>query len=162
MDEEAWRWVWMVAAVVFAIGEMAMAGSFFLLPFAVGALAACIGAFAGADLVLQWVLFVGVSALSLAALYPLRKRFDQADSQDGIGARRLIGQPAAVLQAITPGPDGGGMVRVGREDWRAQSLDGTGIPAGAVVRIVEVRGTRVVVHPTSSPALDGPAMEEGT
>ncbi len=162
MDEETWRWVWMVAAVFFAVGEMAVAGSFFLLPFAVGALAACIGAFAGADLFLQWVLFVGVSALSLAGLYPLRKRFDQGESQDGIGARRLIGQPAAVLQEITAGPDGGGLVRVGREDWRAQSLDGRAIAAGALVRIVEVRGTRVVVHPTSSPALEGPAYEEGT
>jgi membrane protein implicated in regulation of membrane protease activity len=162
MDEEAWRWVWMIAVVVFAIGEMAVAGSFFLLPFAVGALAACIAAFAGADLVLQWALFVGISAASLAALYPLRKRFDQGDSQDGIGARRLIGQPGSVLQAISPGPDGGGLVRVGREDWRAQSLDGSPISAGSVVRVVEVRGTRVVVHPMSSPALDGSALEEGS
>jgi membrane protein implicated in regulation of membrane protease activity len=162
MDEEAWRWVWMVAAVVFAVGEMLVAGTFFLLPFAVGALAACIGAFAGANLFLQWVLFVGVSALSLGALYPLRKRFDRADSQDGIGARRLIGQPGSVLREITAGPDGAGLVRVGREEWRAQSLDGAAIPAGSVVRIVEVRGTRVIVHPTSSPALDGSALEEGT
>lgn len=162
MDEEAWRWVWMVTAVVFTVGEMAVAGSFFLLPFAVGALAACIGAFAGANLFLQWVLFVGVSILSLAALYPLRRRFDANDSQDGIGARRLIGQPGSVLQDIGAGPDGSGLVRVGREDWRAQSLDGSAIAAGAVVRIVEVRGTRVVVHPVSSPALDGQVLEEGT
>jgi membrane protein implicated in regulation of membrane protease activity len=67
-----------------------------------------------------------------------------------------------VLQDIGAGPDGSGLVRVGREDWRAQSLDGSAIAAGAVVRIVEVRGTRVVVHPVSSPALDGQVLEEGT
>jgi membrane protein implicated in regulation of membrane protease activity len=162
MEDEAWRWVWMVAAVAFAIGEMAVAGTFFLLPFSVGAVAACIAAFAGAGLVWQWFLFVGVSALSLAALYPLRKRFDRDEPQDGIGARRLIGQPAAVLRAISGGPDGAGLVRVGREEWRAQSLDGSPIDEGATVRIVEVRGTRVVVHLVSSPALEGPVIEEGT
>ena len=36
-DPEVWRWIWLVAAVLFAIGEMGSPGSFFLLPFAAGA-----------------------------------------------------------------------------------------------------------------------------
>src|SRR5690606_4830686 len=44
---EFWRWVWLVAAAVFTLGEMAVAGSFFLAPFAIGAAVAAILAFAG-------------------------------------------------------------------------------------------------------------------
>ena len=36
-DPEVWRWIWLIAAVVFGVGEMAVAGSFFLAPFAIGA-----------------------------------------------------------------------------------------------------------------------------
>ena len=39
------------------------------------------------------------------------------------------------------------MVRVDREEWRAQSVDGRAIPAGATVRVVRAEGTRVVVEP---------------
>jgi membrane-bound ClpP family serine protease len=39
---------------------------------------------------------------------------------------------------------------VGREQWRAESLDGSPIPEGAFVKVVEVRGTRLIVHPQSS------------
>ena len=66
-DPEQWRWVWMVAAVVFLVGEMASPGSFFLLPFAVGAGIAAILAFADVDLVWQWLAFVGLSAAFFAA-----------------------------------------------------------------------------------------------
>ena len=43
---DTWRWIWLAAAVVFAVGEIAVAGSFFLLPFAGGAVAAAVVAFA--------------------------------------------------------------------------------------------------------------------
>ncbi len=39
-SSETWRWIWLGAAVAFTVGEIAVAGSFFLLPFAAGALAA--------------------------------------------------------------------------------------------------------------------------
>ena len=39
---EVWRWIWLGAAVLFGLGELSTAGSFFLLPFAIGALAAMI------------------------------------------------------------------------------------------------------------------------
>src|SRR5947207_5499236 len=42
--------------------------------FALGAAAAAVAAFAGGGPVIQWALFVGVSAISLAALVPLGRR----------------------------------------------------------------------------------------
>lgn len=145
-DPDTWRWVWMVAAATFLIGEMAMVGTFFLMPFGIGAVAAAISAFAGAGLGLQWLFFVGVSAVAAAGLIPLGRRLDRkSPSQDGIGARRLLNQEAVVVREITSGPHGSGLVRLGREDWRAESIDGSAIGEGVVVRVVDVRGTGVVV-----------------
>lgn len=155
---ETWRWIWLAAAMAFTVGEMATAGSFFLLPFGVGALAASLLAFLGVNVGWTWVAFVGVSALGLAALYPLRKRLDRGEPQDGIGARRLLGQAATVLEDVPGGPAETGLVRVGREEWRAESLEGRPIPAGTVVKVVEVRGTRVVVFAQPSLETENPAV----
>lgn len=151
MDEpEQWRWIWLGAAVLFGIGEMATPGSFFLAPFAVGAGVAAILAWAGVDLIAEWIVFVAVSVVTFAALRPLARRLDREGGTDGVGSRRLIGREATVLEAIAPTEPG--MVRVDREDWRAESSSHAPIPAGTTVRIIEVTGTRVVVTPTKEHA----------
>ncbi len=157
-DPDAWRWVWLVAAFVFAGGEILTGGSFFLLPFSAGALVASLLAFLGVGVAIEVIAFLAVSALCLAALYPLRRRLDRAvPDQNGIGARRLLGEQAKVLVDV-PGAHELGLVLVGREQWRAESLDGNPIPSGTSVKVVEVRGTRVVVFPAdrTPPALDRP------
>ena len=141
---EEWRWVWLIATAVFAIGEMASPGSFFLAPFALGALVASILAFAGVSVGVEWVVFLAVSIATLAALRPVARRLDRNALDHGVGARRLVGSRATVLEDI-PGDSELGMVRVDREKWRAQSTDGAPIPAGTVVRVAEVQGTRVIV-----------------
>lgn len=141
---ETWRWLWLAAAFVFAIGEMASPGSFFLLPFAIGALVATGLAFANVGVGIEWIAFVGVSVAALVAMRPLARRLDLLDDDLGIGSRRLIGQTATVLEDI---PGGGelGLVRVHREEWRAESMDGSAIPLGAAVRVADIEGTRVIV-----------------
>lgn len=147
MDEpEAWRWVWVGAAVLFGLGEMATPGSFFLAPFAIGAGIAAILAFADASLAWQWAAFVGISLATLFALRPLARRLDAQGSSDGVGARRLIGREGVVLSLISAGEPG--IVRVEREEWRADSVDHATIPEGTSVRITEVEGTRVIVTPS--------------
>jgi len=146
-DPEVWRWIWLAAAVVFLLGEMFAFGSFFLLPFAIGAVVAAILAFAGVGVGWEWLAFVVVSIASLACLYPLRHRLDRARPAEGIGSRRLIGQPALVLEPVPAGPSELGLVRVGREEWRDESRDGRALPAGTNVRVVDVQGTRVIVWP---------------
>ncbi len=153
-DPETWQWVWLLAALVFAVGEMANPGTFFLLPFAVGALAAAAVGIFDPPLAVEWAVFVAVSIGSLAALRPLARRLDRNANDDGVGARRLLGQEATVVTEIPGTGDAGlGLVRVGREEWRAESTDGSTIPIGAQVRVADIRGTRVVVstHGTLSP-----------
>jgi membrane protein implicated in regulation of membrane protease activity len=141
---EDWRWVWIIATAVFAIGEMTSPGSFFMLPFAIGALAATVLAFLEVDVVIEWLVFVGVSLAVLVALRPLAHRLNRSVDDTGIGARRLLGQAAVVLRDIPAGGDVG-LVRVDREEWRAQSTDGSAIPTGTAVRVADVQGTRVIV-----------------
>lgn len=144
--DEGWRWIWLVAAVLFSIGEMFTPGSFFLLPFAIGAVIATVLAFAYVDLAWQWAAFVGVGFGALVAMRPLARRLDTDEPTAGIGSRRLIGQRGVVLEAIGSGELG--TVRVDREEWRAETSDGRPMPVGATVRVVDVQGTRVIVAGT--------------
>jgi membrane protein implicated in regulation of membrane protease activity len=141
---EDWRWVWIIATAVFAIGELTSPGSFFMLPFAIGAFVATVLAFLDVDVVIQWLVFVGVSLAVLAALRPLAHRLNRSVDDTGIGSRRLLGHAAVVLRDIPAGGDVG-LVRVDREEWRAQSTDGSAIPTGTAVRVADVQGTRVIV-----------------
>lgn len=153
-----WVWVWLAVAVLFAVGEMSSPGAFFLLPFAAGALVASGVAVVTDNLVLQLGAFVAVSAGTFMGMRPLARRLDRAGTDHGIGSRRLIGQVALVTRAIPEGGEGDlGMVKVQREDWRAESLDGTPIPEGTRVRVAEVEGTRVIVAPIDTAPSSTPA-----
>lgn len=158
-DPETWRWIWLVAAVVFAGGEIAVAGSFFLAPFALGAAAATVFAFAGAGLAVQWAVFLGVSVASFLALRPLARRLDTNTTTPGVGSSRQIGQRARVIEAID-GEHEYGMVQLDREKWRAESQTGQVIPVGATVVVVEVRGTRVVVAPAEPVGSTDPSPDQ--
>jgi len=140
---EDWRWVWIIATAVFAIGELTTPGSFFMLPFAIGALVATVLAFLNVDVVVEWLVFVGVSLAVFAALRPVAHRLNRSVDDTGVGSRRLLGHFAVVLREIPAGDVG--LVRVDREEWRAQSTDGSAIPSGTAVRVADVQGTRVIV-----------------
>lgn len=142
MSNEAWQMFWVIGAAVLAVAEMATAG-FFMLPFAVGAAGAAIAAFLDAPEGVQLGIFLVVSAISLILLRSFVRRGDQ--KQHNVGANRFLGQEARVLEAIDP-ETSTGRVRMDTEMWRATSDAGT-IPEGTPVRVVGVRGTRLVVEP---------------
>jgi membrane protein implicated in regulation of membrane protease activity len=101
-------------------------------------------AFLDVNIVIEWLVFVGVSLAVLAALRPVARRLNRSVDDSGVGSRRLLGQAAVVLRQIPAGGDVG-LVRVDREEWRAQSTDGSAIPPGTAVRVADVQGTRVIV-----------------
>jgi len=145
VDAEQWRWIWIAAAVILSIGELLTVG-FFLLPFAVGAAAAAVLAFMGVSVPIQLVTFVVISVIFLAVLQRFAKREQETDGPALAGADRYAGRNAIVLQPVGHF-DTSGMVKMGTEEWRATVDADIEIPQGAVVRIVEVRGTRFVVEP---------------
>lgn len=159
-EPENWRWIWIVISMAFVIGEIAAVGTFFLLAFAIGAAAAAIAAFAGASLVFQWILFVVVSAVALMALWPLKRRFDTNTENQQVGATRFVGREATVLAEIPAGIHETGLVRLDREEWRAETSSEHVVPVGAVVRIQRVEGTRLVVEPTDEPTTVMPEVPQ--
>ena len=144
---ETWRWIWLIAVVGFALAEIFTPVLFFMGSFAIGAAAAAVAAFAGGGPVIQWALFVGVSAISLAALVPLGRRLEGRDEVHPVGANRWEGRTATVLNEIPAGKHETGLVRIDRETWKAESTNGLGVAAGATVLVTHVSGTRLVVSP---------------
>jgi len=141
MDNEIWRWLWIVFAFVMGVGEMFTAG-FFLLPFAIGAAVTAVLAWLGVGPLPQWLVFFGVTAVSLAYLRRFISRQDE-DEQPRVGANRWIGAEGVVLTAVDP-RSGAGMVRVLNEEWRAAA--GGPIAVGEKVTVTEVEGTRLFVE----------------
>ena len=100
MEADVWQWIWLVATGVFVLGEIAMAGSFFLLPFGVGAGIATVLAFAGADEGWQWAAFLVASLGALAGLRPLARRLNEAEQPARVGANRLVGAVGVVVEVV--------------------------------------------------------------
>ncbi len=148
---DTWRWIFLVAAVALTVSEIAVAGTFFFLPFAAGALVAALAGFAGLSVAVEWTLFVLVSGLASAVLWPLGRRLDRGAPRQPIGANRWVGREAYVTREIPSTPGATGLVRLDREEWRAESMLGVPIQEGAKVLVSRVDGTRLVVVPLEEP-----------
>jgi membrane protein implicated in regulation of membrane protease activity len=134
------------------LGELVAPGTFFLVSFAVGAAVAALLAFLDASLVLQWIAFVGVTAVALALLVPLGRRLARHEGDEAQeGSTRWIGRVGIVLEEIPAAPHSTGRVRVERDEWRAETDEDRAISEGSHVEVLAVRGTRLVVAPTDAP-----------
>lgn len=154
-DAESWRWIWLVATVVLALGEVVVPGTFFMISFAGGAAIAAAAAFLGAAIPLQWLAFVAGSGGFLALLVPLGRRLNRDTGHARVGATRWEGRTGVVLGSIPAGPHETGLVRVEREQWRAESADGREVAEGTTVRVLRVDGTRLIVEPVDGLASSG-------
>jgi membrane protein implicated in regulation of membrane protease activity len=138
--------IWLVAGVVAAVGEILTTG-FFLAPFAAGAFAAMIVAFAGGGSVLQIVVFAALTLASLAVLRPIARRHLYQPPRIRTGTAALIGRSAIVLERVA-NDEGVGTVRLDGEVWTARAYDDDDvIEAGAKVQVVEIRGATAMVQP---------------
>lgn len=138
---EGWQWFFVVATFTLLVGEMVTAG-FFVLPFALGAAATTLLSFAKVEPPALIIVFILVSLLGLWGLREFAYKDD--DSIEPVGATRYVDQTAVVTEAIN-GVGTVGRVRFETESWMAVAEGNQFIPADSVVRIVEVRGVRLVV-----------------
>ena len=134
--------VWIVAAVLLAIGEVLTPGAFFLGPVALAAGAAAIVAlFAGA--VASTIVFILAALLSLAVLRPIARRHVRMPQLLRTGTDALVGRKATVTQQVDAA---GGRVRIGGEEWSARSYLDDGVYAeGAIVDVVKIEGATALV-----------------
>jgi membrane protein implicated in regulation of membrane protease activity len=134
--------VWLVAAVAFAAGEIATLG-FFLGPFAIGALIACVVSALGAGLVVSGLVFLAASAVAFSGLRPVVRRHARMPAQLRTNTAALVGRQATVVEPVTLD---GGCVRIDGEVWTARPFDeDQRIEAGTRVHVMEIRGATALV-----------------
>jgi membrane protein implicated in regulation of membrane protease activity len=140
---DAWV-LWILAAVVFGVGEL-MTTSFFLAPFSGGALVAALIAAIGGGAVGSWVTFIVVSLLLLWVVRPIARSHRRMPPQIRTGTAALVGRRAVVLERIA-NREAVGCVRIDGEVWTARAYDEDRvIEAGTDVEVIEIRGATALV-----------------
>lgn len=134
-------WLWIVLIVVFGIAE-AMTIQLVSIWFCVGGIAAFVTSLVTPNIGLQFVVFVGVSAIALALSRVLFK--DKLKPRNvATNADMVIGKEAVVLREITP--EIGGRVKVDGQDWAARSANA--LPVGARCKVLSLSGVTLTVEP---------------
>ncbi len=136
--------LWILAAVLFAGGEVLTTG-FFLGPFAGGALVAALMDVAGVGVVGQWVVFLVTSAAVLGLLRPVARRHLKQPPALRTGVAALVGQTGTVVERVA-NEEGVGAVRIGGQVWTARTYDGEEpLEAGSRVLVMEIKGATALV-----------------
>ena len=141
--------VWLLLLVVFLAAEAATV-SMVSLWFAVSALVALLVALLGGPGWLQGTLFLVVSAVLLALLRPLVKRY-VTPRITATNVDSVIGSTGLVTTAID-NVSAVGQVKLGAMEWTARSTSGQPIPVGTRVRVDKIEGVKVYVSPAEVPA----------
>jgi membrane protein implicated in regulation of membrane protease activity len=138
-------WVfWIIVGIVFGVGEL-LTTSFFLAPFAAGALFAALLAALGTGVLGAWSMFIVVSLLMLWVVRPIARSHLTTPPQIRTGTAALVGRRAVVLERIA-NHEAVGCVRIDGEVWTARAYDDERIiEAGTTVDVIEIRGATALV-----------------
>jgi membrane protein implicated in regulation of membrane protease activity len=135
--------LWLIAAVLLAIGELLTPGLFFLGPVALAAVGAAVAAGIGGGIILQLIVFIAVSAGSLAFLRPIARRHIRMPALTRTGTAALVGAKAVVLQRVDVN---GGRVKIGGEEWSARAFfEEQTLQPGARVEVAKIEGATALV-----------------
>ena len=138
---------WLIAMVLFGVLEAVTVGLTSIW-FALGALGALAAAAAAAPVIVQIVVFLGVSFLTLLLVRPLAQRFVN-DRKVATNADRVIGRVAVVTEDID-NIQGKGRVSISGADWTARAQEDRPIPAGSKVRVLHNEGVKYYVVPADT------------
>lgn len=136
--------MWLVAALLLVVAEMAAPG-LWMLSVAAGCLAAGLVSIVVPGVVVPALTFAAGTLLSLVGIRPFLVRYLHSRGtsiQTNVDA--LAGKVGIVSEYIDPAT-GKGRVRVEGEDWRAASLTDTALAAGTRVMVVRVEGATLYV-----------------
>lgn len=133
---------WLIVMVMFLVVEATTVG-LVCIWFAVGSLAALLAAMCGAQLWLQIVLFLVVSAATLYFTRPLVKRYVNSKVEP-TNADMVIGKECRVTETVD-NIAGTGAVYVDGKTWTARSADDEVIPEGTLVTAKSIDGVKLIV-----------------
>jgi membrane protein implicated in regulation of membrane protease activity len=141
MDMDAWMF-WVLLAIVFAAGEV-ISLSFFLAPFAIGALFGAGADLAGANAAVAIIVFLASSGLALGFVRPLARRHLRTPARLRTGTAALVGKTALVTETVDADH---GSVKLEGEVWTARPyVPDEVIESGSHVHVVEIQGATALV-----------------
>ena len=137
--------VWLALMVIFLIVEAVCAIHLVSIWFAAGSLVAAVAALLNASVWLQVLLFLVVSCVILALMWPFVKKFlnpglKKTNIDSIIGSEGLVTGDIDNLSAR-------GQVKLNGMEWTARSTTGAPISAGTRIRVDRIEGVKVFVTP---------------
>ena len=140
--QHLWQ-VWAVVAVLCLIMEL-MAGDFFIICFAFGAMAAAVVAALGLNGYIQLLAFAVFTLVFLFWFRPLARRYLHKGEDNRVSnADALLGRQGRVVETVKAG--GYGRVQIDGDIWKAVTLGENDIPEGTTVTVTDRASTIITV-----------------
>lgn len=137
-------YIWLILAGVFVIGEVLTSG-FLIFWLSLGSLIAMVISFVTDNIIIQTTTFLISSVILILATKPLVKKFATTDTVK-TNAYSIIGKKGLVTKDIDS-INSTGQVKIDGELWSAVGVDDINIKKGTEVKILEIKGVKVVVTP---------------
>lgn len=138
---------WLIVSILFLFAEISTPGLFFFIAFAMGSSVAAVSAFLSFSFMTQCVVALVSSILFFGILrHYFSSKSKSENAETNVDA--LKGQKGVVLKEVQTnelGQNSLGRVKVGGEEWPAQTVDNVMLQKGAVVVVVKVQGNRLIV-----------------
>lgn len=137
--------IWLIAAVLFFIGEV-MTEGFCLLWFSIGALVALFFTLFTDNLIVLFAIFLSVAIILLLATRKLTENFLNSRKKVESNVNALIGKKAKIIEEIDQ-IEGFGKVKVNGEVWKAITEDSSvTFNVGETVIIKAIDGVKLIIE----------------
>ena len=136
--------LWLVAAFCLLGLELTSPGLFFFISFAGGSLVGAVLAAMGCSILTQCYGALAGAIVAFYVLHTYLRKWTVTRMTELSNTNALIGRSGIVVHAINPGHHG--HVKIGGEEWVAESNDKKAYAVGTIVRVVAVKGNRVIVR----------------
>lgn len=137
-------YIWLIAAGIFFIVEMATVG-FMIFWLGVAALITCLVSLITSNIFIQMTVFVALSAILLLFTRPFVEKFViKKDEKVITNAYSIIGKEAIVTKSFDTSTKIG-QVKVGSEKWTAKALNDELLNEGDKVLVESIDGVKAIV-----------------
>lgn len=134
-----------IAVIVIALGVELLTTALISIWFAIGAVFALASSWMGVSLVIQAIIFIFISVLTLILTKPyVEKRLLPKDKVEKTNVDALIGQKAVVTIEISNAEAKGEVILDGKF-WTARSVNDELIPISQTVLVERIEGVKVIV-----------------
>lgn len=143
MTQELW-WLWILAGIFLIILEIFTAG-FIVMWFGIAAIISAVPAYLGASIELIILVYCGTVFLLTIFVRKITMTYmHQNEITSNTNTDVVLNSKGVVLEDINP-INGKGLVRIAKEVWTAESYDNSLIPKDSIIKVVNIKGVRVIV-----------------